>query len=71
MAVDMRAYDGIVDEALDASGAHNEDGRTEGELKDLLARMGEEVADDTLKALGRYVNLSHSRHADSMRNLGL
>ena len=71
MTVDMRAYDKIVDKAVDEFGTHNEDERTEGELKALLSRMGEEVADDALKALGRYVNLSHHRHADSMRNLGL
>ena len=70
MSVDMRAYDDIVDKALDVSRKHNEDERTEEEVQSLLGRMDVTLEDDALRAVVRYVNLSNSRHADSMRNLG-
>lgn len=65
MTVDMRVYDGIVEQALDMSKTYREDERTEEELRALFKHLGIEVPEDKLKAVGRYVEMAKSRRADS------
>ena len=68
MAVDMRVYDGIVEQALDMSRTYREEERTEKELSTLLAELKVEMPPEKLKALGRYVSLAKSRDRDQMFN---
>jgi hypothetical protein len=65
MAVDMRVYDNIVEQALDVSKTHMEDERTLAELQVLFGRLRVEMEEDALRALMRYVRLSQSRRVDS------
>ena len=68
MAVDMRYYDNIVEQALDMSETHREKEHTQEELRALLSKLEVDVTPEQLKALGRYVELAKWRYGDQQFN---